>query len=133
MKFKNFSIIALIFAVPLIAYMIMSHSDACCAKKAVNTANKPQIIKFTSAMCLDCKKLGTVMKEVYPKYSTKITLTEIQVQNNDAYTKSQIDKYNITLVPTLVILNAKGKKLNKLEGFVEKEKLDKIMKDLSNE
>lgn len=132
MNLKNFSIIALIFAVPLIAYMILSHSGSCCAKK-VNGTNKPQIIKFTSAMCLDCKKLGTVMKEVYPKYSDKITLVEIQVQNNDEFTKKQIDKYNVTLVPTLIILNSKGKKLNKFEGFVEKEKLDKIMKDLANE
>ena len=73
------------------------------------------------------------MKEIYPKYSDKIALVEIQVQNNDAYTKKQIDKYNVTLVPTLIILDAKGKKLNKFEGFVEKEKLEKIMKDLSHE
>lgn len=132
MNVKNFSIIALIFVVPLMAYMIMSRSETCCAKKVTNQ-NRPQIIKFTSAMCLDCKKLSTVMKEVYPKYSDKITLIEVQVQNNDDFTKKQIDKYNVTLVPTLIIIDSKGKKLNKFEGFVEKEKLDKIMKDLTNE
>lgn len=131
MKFKNFSIITLIFVLPIIAYFILSKPDASLATKTENT-NKPQIIKFTSLMCLDCKKLGVVIKEVYPKYSEKINLIEIQVQNDDEYTKKQVEKYNVTLVPTLIILNAKGKKLNKIEGFVEKEKLEKLMKDLSN-
>lgn len=132
MKFKNFSIITLIFVVPMVAYMILSKPDASFAVKS-GTAKKPQIIKFTSLMCLDCKKLSGVMKEVYPKYSDKINLVEIQVQNNDDYTKTQIEKYNITLVPTIITINSKGKKLAKIEGFIEKEKLDKIMKDLSNE
>lgn len=130
MKFKNISIIALIFVVPMIAYMILSKPDASLASKKVGT-NKPQIIKFTSLMCLDCKKLGTVMKEVYPKYSDRIDLIEIQVQNNDDYTKKQVEKYNVTLVPTLIVINSKGKKLNKIEGFIEKEKLEKLMKELN--
>jgi len=130
MKFKNFSIITLIFVVPLVAYMILSKPDASYAGKT-SGASKPQIIKFTSLMCLDCKKLGDVMKQVYPKYSDKIELIEIQVQNSDDYTKKQVEKYNVTLVPTLIILDSKGKKLSKLEGFVEKEKLEKIMKELN--
>jgi len=132
MKFKNFSIITLIFIVPVIAYAILSGPDASFANKAA-TANKPQIIKFTSLMCLDCKKLGEVMKNVYPKYSDKITLIEVQVQNNDDYTQKQIEKYNVTLVPTMILIDSKGKKVNKIEGFVDKNQLDKIMKDLANE
>lgn len=131
MRFKNFSIITLIFVVPLIAYFILSTPDASLASKTAG-AGKPQIIKFTSLMCLDCKKLNTVLKEVYPKYSDKINLIEVQVQEENDFTKNQIKKYDITLVPTIIVLDKNGKKLNKIEGFIEKEKLDKIMKDLSN-
>lgn len=131
MNFKNFSIITLIFVVPLIAYFFLSKPDASFATKSSNV-KKPQIIKFTSAMCFDCKKLEKVMKEVYPKYSGKIELVEIQVQNNDDYTKKQIEKYNVTLVPTLIMLNASGKKVLKTEGYMNKDKLEKIMKDLTN-
>ena len=130
MKFKNFSIITLIFVVPIIAYMALSKPDAGFAKKTTD-ANKPQVIKFTSLMCLDCKKLSAVMKDIYPKYSDKITLIEVQVQNNDDYTKKQVEKYNVTLVPTLIFINSKGKKVSKIEGFLEKEKLDKLMKELN--
>jgi len=129
---KNFSIITLIFVIPLIAYMVLSKPDASLASKSAG-ANKPKIIKFTSLMCLDCKKLSGVMKEVYPKYSSKINLVEVQVQNEDEFTKQQVEKYNVTLVPTLVLVNSKGKQISKTEGFIEKDKLDKMMKDLSND
>lgn len=128
---KNFSIITLIFVIPLVAYFILTKPDASLASKNID-ANKPQIIKFTSLMCLDCKKLGNVMKEVYPKYSNKINLVEIQVQEENDYTKKQIQKYNVTLVPTMIFVNAKGKQTKRIEGFVEKSTLEKYMKDLIN-
>lgn len=126
---KNFSIITLIFVIPLVAYFILSKPDASLASKTV-AANKPQIIKFTSAMCLDCKKLGDVFKVVYPKYSNKITLTEIKVQDETDYTKSLVQKYNITLVPTLIFLNSKGQKVAKTEGYMDQSELEKRMKEL---
>lgn len=129
---KNFSIITLIFVIPLVAYMILSKPDSSLASKSTG-ANKPKIVKFTSLMCLDCKKLSNVMKEVYPKYSSKIDLVEVHVQNEDAFTKQQVEKYNVTLVPTLVFVNSKGKQVSKTEGFVEKSRLDKMMKDLAHD
>ena len=82
-------------------------------------------------MCLDCKKLNENIQKVYPKYADKIVLTEIQVQNNDEYTNKQIDKYNISLVPTTVIIDRNGKQLDKIEGYIEEADLEKIMKDLT--
>jgi len=129
---KNFSIITIIFVIPLIAYMLLSKPDASLASKAVK-ANSPQIIKFTSLMCSDCKKLDGVFRQVYPKYSNKITLIEVPVQTETEYTKAQIQKYNVTLVPTMVFITAKGKKLYKTEGSMEPGELEQKMKDLINE
>jgi len=126
---KNFSIITLIFLVPLLAYLALSKPDASLAIKSPQ-GNKPQIMKFTSLMCLDCKKLDGVFKQVYPKYSDKIILIEIPVQAETEYTKTQVQKYNVTLVPTLVFITAKGKKLYKTEGYMEKEALEQKMKAL---
>lgn len=128
MKFKNISIITLLFVVPLVAYFILSHPHASMAVKF--SGPKPQIIKFTSLMCLDCKKLNTVLKEVYPKYSNKIALTEVQVQDDSASTKKMIQKYNVTLVPTLITINSKGQTVQKVEGFIEKPQLEKMMQNL---
>jgi len=129
---KNIIIIILIFVIPVMAYKLLSKPEANLDSQPVN-ANKPQIIKFSSAMCSECKKLDEVIKEVYPKYKDKITFTEIQVQNNDDYTQKTVKKYRITLTPTMIIISPKDKKESKIEGFVEKEKLDKLMQDLTKE
>jgi thioredoxin-related protein len=129
---KNITIITLIFAIPILAYMILSKPDVSLASKTVD-ANKPQIMKFTSLMCLDCKKLDKVFKETYPSYNSKITLIEIPVQTETEYTKKQVQKYNITLVPTLVFITAKGKQLYKTEGYMPKAELEQKMKALINE
>ena len=129
---KNFSIITIIFVIPLIAYMLLSKPDASLASKTVQP-NRPQIIKFTSLMCSDCKKLDGIFKKVYPKYSTKISLIEVPVQSETEFTKAQVQKYNVTLVPTMVFLNAKGKQLYKTEGSMEPGELEQKMKALINE
>ena len=130
MEMKNVIIIALIFLVPLIAYRILAKPDVNIANKTA--INQPQIIKFSSQMCAECKKLDAVLEKVYPKYKDKIVLVKVQVSNNDDYTKKLIKKYNVILTPTTVILNSKGEKLSIIEGSIEKEKLEKIMEDLSN-
>lgn len=128
---KNIIIILIIFIVPLVAYRILSTKEAHNAGETMNT-NKPQIIKFSALMCAECKKLDGAINEVYPKYKDKIDLVKIQVQNEDNYTKEQVKKYNITLTPTMILLDSKGNKVDKIEGFVEKPQLDKLMKDLSS-
>ena len=84
-------------------------------------------------MCLDCKRLNEVMVKVYPKYSEDIILTEVQVQNNDKYTNDQIAKYNVSLVPTMILLDKKGNKIEKIEGFLPEKDLENKMKAMLNE
>jgi len=127
---RNFTIITLIFVVPLLAYMILTRGDVSSASKPID-ANKPQILKFTSSMCLDCKKLEKAMKEIYPKYSSKIVLIEVPVQAETEFTKKQIEKYNVTLVPTMIFIDAKGKKVRRTEGFVEPNTLETYMIELT--
>lgn len=132
MNYKNFTIIALIIALPLLTFFILSSRNESLAQKSDST-EKPQIVKFTSLMCLDCKRLNEVMVKVYPKYSEDIILTEVQVQNNDKYTNEQISKYNVSLVPTMILLDKKGNKIEKIEGFLPEKDLENKMKAMLNE
>ena len=132
MKFKNFFTVFLIFALPVVAFMMLSSREEGLAQRVQSTP-KPQIIKFTSLMCLDCKKLNETMEKVYPKYRDRILLTEVQVQNNDTYTNEQIKKYNISLVPTTVVLDKNGKQVKKVEGYIEERALENLMKEMCNE
>ncbi len=125
---KNLIIISLIFALPLLAYWMITASNTTTAKTI--EAGKPQVIKFTSAMCLDCQTMNKIFKEIFPKYEGKITLTEIQVQDNNSFNQEQIKKYNVTLVPTIILLNSQGKQVKKLEGEVPKDTMDNYLKGL---
>ena len=125
---KNAIIITLIFAIPLFAYMFLTASNSSTAQTA--QTGKPQVIKFTSAMCLDCQTMNNIFKEIFPKYEDKIVLTEIQVQDKNSFNDDQIKKYNVTLVPTIILLNSVGQQVKRFEGAVSKEEMDNCIKGL---
>ena len=97
--------------------------------KTVETG-KPQIVKFTSQMCLDCQTMNKIIKEIYPNYSEDIVLTEIQVQDGKPQTQEQIDKYNVTLVPTIILIDSQGKQVRRIEGAISKDEMDKCLRAL---
>ncbi len=125
---KNVIIIALIFAIPILAYMLLTSSNTTTAQTA--QAGKPQIIKFTSAMCLDCQTMNQIFQEIMPKYKDKIILTEIPVQDKNSFNNEQIKKYNVTLVPTIILINSKGAQVKRIEGAISKEEMDKCLQGL---
>ena len=125
---KNLIIISLIFAIPLMAYWMLTASNTTTARPV--QTGKPEVIKFTSAMCLDCQTMNKVFKEIFPKYQDKIILTEIQVQDQNSFNQEQIKKYNVTLVPTIILKNSKGQQVKRLEGEVPKEQMDNYLKGL---
>lgn len=126
---KNLITVILVLAVPIIAYMALTKSTATTAQPT-DAMNKPQVLKFTSKMCLDCQKMNTVFKEIFPQYEGRIILTEIPVQDGTSFTNSQIEKYNVTLVPTIILLDSSGKQVKRIEGAIEKEEMNNYLKDL---
>ncbi len=138
---KNIIISALVLIVPLVAFWFLSNSNVTTAEpKQVQTppqesqqevvVGRPQLIKFTSTMCLDCQTMNKLIKEVFPKYENDIVLTEISVQDGKAFTNDQIKKYNITLVPTMIFIDSNNKQVRRVEGAIEKEIFENYLKEL---
>ena len=125
---KNILIISLIFIIPIVAYFVLTNSSKTTA--TTEETGKPQVIKFTSAMCLDCQTMNELFKEIWPNYQAKIVLTEIQVQNRDQLADEKIKKYNVTLVPTIIMLNSDGEQAKRVEGAIPKEELEKYLQEL---
>ena len=125
---KNLLIISMIFIIPILAYFALTNSSQTTAKTA--ETGKPHIIKFTSAMCLDCQTMNNLFKEVFPKYSDKIVLIEYQVQNRDKLMDKEIKKYNVTLVPTIIFLNSNGTQTRRIEGAIPREQLELYLQEL---
>lgn len=140
---KNLTIIALIFVIPLIAFAVLNKSNSTTAKTNVEPAHnvsqksndnialgKPHVIKFSSAMCLDCQTMNKLFKEVFPKYEDRIVLTEIHVQDGNSFTGEQIKKYNVTLVPTMIFLDSNNNQVKRVEGAIEKAELESYLEGL---
>lgn len=125
---KNLIITALIFIIPIVAYAIFSETTAVSAQKSV--AGKPQVVKFSSKLCIDCKKLKKGFEELKPQYNDKIVFTEYDVQLSDKDTTDAINKYNINLVPTVIFIDKNGKEIKRTEGFVEKHTLKQHFDEL---
>lgn len=126
---KNLISILLILFIPVVAYMALTKSMATNAQ-IYDTTNKPQVIKFTSTMCMDCQKMNKIMQEIFPKYEDKIVLTEIHVQDGSSFSNSEIKKHNVTLVPTIILIDSNGKQVKRIEGAIEKAEMEKCLKGL---
>ena len=127
---KNAIIILLILIVPLAAYFMLSKTKTNNFVEA--KVNAPQMIKFTSRMCYDCQRLETIVKEVLPSYSGKVTLTEVFVQDNSYSVQNLIKKYQVKLVPTSIFIDKDGIIKDKVEGFMDKQTLENYLNEIAN-
>jgi len=128
MNKKSIITILAILIIPVLAFFGLTFNQ-----EPVNVAQasgKPQIIKFSSTMCLECKEVEKVFKEVLPKYQDKITYTEIIVDNRDDMKNNLIRKYNVKLVPTIIMLNSDGTQYKRIESSLPAAEMESYIKGL---
>lgn len=128
---KNIITILLILILPMFAYWILSTNDASKSSTVAEASTKPQVIKFTSEMCMDCQTMNQIMKEIFPAYQDKITLIEIPVQDKTSFNQEQIKKYKVTLVPTIILIDSNGKQVKRIEGAIEKDVMESYLQGLN--
>ena len=119
---KNIITILLILILPIIAYLIMNkNSEQIMAVAKEN--NLPTLMTFSSTMCIDCQKMKKLLNEIEPAYQNKINFVSINALDKDKKVKNYINKFGVTLVPTLVFIDDNGTLINKIEGYIPKEEL----------
>lgn len=128
MNKKSIITILTILIIPVLAFFGLTfNKDTSIVAQA---SGKPQIIKFSSTMCLECQEVNRVFKEILPKYEDKITYTEVVVDNRDDMKNNLIKKYNVTLVPTIIMLNSDGTQYKRIESSLPKEEMENYIKGL---
>ncbi len=128
---KNWIIALAILIIPMASYYVLDKMNADkTGFEAQASYNKPVVIKFYSSMCLDCKKLETVMKEVMPKYADKVTYQNINGQSSDKASEALVQKYNVNLVPTMVFIKKDGSTYKRTEGCLSRQELESILDGL---
>lgn len=128
MSKKSIIVILAIIILPILAFWGLTWNKE--GSTALANSGMPQIIKFSSSMCLECKEVEKIFNEIMPKYKDKVSYTAIVVDSRKDMNNKLIKKYNITLVPTVVMLDSSGKECKRFEGAAEKEEYIEIIEGL---
>lgn len=129
---RNIVIAILILVIPVAVYLFMNNNANDFAAIA-SDKNNPSLLIYTSSMCLDCKKMKEIIKEVEEDYSDKINFISINALDNDKKIQSSIKKHDVKVVPTLVFTDVNGMQTNKIEGYIPKEELTLKIEEAINE
>ena len=133
---KNWIIILLIFTLPLSLYAYLdakAQSNKICKVEGSQTVKIPKakIIKFSSPMCSECQEMNIELKKAMANYQDSVLIEEINVIEKKGkegnYNKAAIKKFNIALVPTIVILDKQGNIIKKNEGLMKSDEIIEIL------
>ncbi len=93
-----------------------SKTDSKPAAKATDKVSSaaPQVIDFGASWCVPCKKFAPTFDKVGETYKGKVKFVHYDVES--ATGKPLATKYNINVMPTIMMLDAKGKVAWKNEG-----------------
>lgn len=72
----------------------------------------PAVIDFYATWCGPCKKMAPFYDELKEKYSDKINFITVDIDQQPEIAK----EYNVTAVPTFVIVDEEGKEIDRVTG-----------------
>lgn len=125
---KTIITILAILIIPILAFFGLTFNQD--SSSTAHASGKPTIIKFTSTMCLECQEINKTFKQVFPKYQDKVNYTEVVVDSRKDMNNSLIKKYNVTLVPTVIMLNSDGTQSKRIESAIPANELENDIKGL---
>lgn len=129
MSKKSLFLILAILIIPVLVFWGLTFNKDTSTVAEAKT-DKPQIYKFSSSMCLECKEVEKIFKELMPQYQDKVYYTEILVDSRNDMKNALIKKYNVKLVPTVVMVNTDGTVNSRIEGAKSKDEFEECIKEL---
>jgi len=87
---------------------------------------KLKVMDFYATWCGPCKAMAPAMEEMEKKYVGKIEFQKIDVDQEP----DLANKYNISGVPTIIVLSPEGKILDSMVGAQTADELDKMFSAL---
>ncbi len=76
------------------------------------SGGKPVIAEFGLGICMQCKKQKATLEEIREAYGDKVNIRMVNVQKEDELVK----RYEVELIPLVVIIDKKGKVVLKKVG-----------------
>ena len=115
MNRKSLIIILSILIIPVLAFFGLTFNKDV-ASVAQASMEKPHIYKFSSSMCLECKDVEKIFKEIMPKYQGRVEYTSVIVDSRNDMKNPLIKKYDVKLVPTVIMVNTDGSISSRIVG-----------------
>lgn len=98
-------------------------------QQAAPTKFLPLLIDIGAKQCIPCKMMAPILEELQRDYSDSVKVEFIDVWEN----RSAGQKYGIRAIPTQIFYNASGKELYRHMGFMSKEQIIGVFKELGIE
>ena len=90
--------------------------------KDVAQSPLPKLLDFGRGVCIPCKKMAPILKELSEEYKGRVVIKIIEVYEDRELTEAN----NIRLIPTQIFFDSKNKEVFRHEGFMDKEAIKKI-------
>ena len=82
----------------------------------------PKLLDFGRGVCIPCKKMAPILKELSEEYKERVVIKIIEVYEDRELTEAN----NIRLIPTQIFFDSENKEVFRHEGFMDKEAIKKI-------
>lgn len=78
-----------------------------------------QVLKFTAPWCGPCKMMAPMIEE-FKKENEDVTIIDIDTDSKD----SRVDRYGVMSVPTFIIVDELGNKIDEAHGYMTRDMFD---------
>ena len=82
----------------------------------------PKLLDFGRGVCIPCKKMAPILKELSEEYKTRVVIKIIEIDQDRGLTETN----KIRLIPTQIFFDSKNKEVFRHEGFMSKEDIKKV-------
>ena len=105
-------------------------SDEAAAREMAQKEKLPLLVDFRADWCAACRQLE---KQTYPDAEVEqklsgFVLVRVDATNeDDATTKRIIDRYGVTTLPTLVLIDSSGREIRRVNEFMGPKEFVKVL------
>lgn len=125
----------ILFFVPVLVFMLVitytiAYGQTKTGRQQTAPAKSlPMLIDIGAKQCVPCKMMAPILAELQRDYSDSVKVEFIDVWEN----RSAGQKYGIRAIPTQIFYDASGKELYRHMGYMSKEQIIRVFKELGIE
>jgi thioredoxin 1 len=82
----------------------------------------PKLLDFGRGVCIPCKKMAPILKELSEEYKNRVIIKIIEIDKERGLTEAN----RIRLIPSQIFFDSKNKEVFRHEGFMDKEEIKKV-------